>query len=144
MIELTNPLQIELPSRPESVTEARHAIAAYAQSQGADSEGIALAVSEAVTNAVVHAHAGGPKRPIRVTAYLNGDAVVVSVEDEGVGIKGRAGGDRLGLGLALMAAVADSMAIESKHEGGTRVVMRFRWPIDSRYELSPNGQPMSR
>jgi serine/threonine-protein kinase RsbW/stage II sporulation protein AB (anti-sigma F factor) len=125
------PLQIALPSSPESVTTARRAVAAYARSQGADSEGIELAVSEAVTNAVVHAYAASPDRPIRVTACLNGDAVLVSVEDEGEGIRARVGGDRLGLGLALIAAVADSMFVESKQEGGTRVVMRFRWPVHS-------------
>ena len=131
----TTSLQLELPSRPESVTAARHAVTAYAQSQGADAEGIALAVSEAMTNAVVHAYAASSERPIRVTACLNGDALLVSVEDEGMGITARSGGDRLGLGLPLIATVADSMCVESKQEGGTRGVMRFRWPIYSGSEL---------
>jgi serine/threonine-protein kinase RsbW/stage II sporulation protein AB (anti-sigma F factor) len=133
---MTTSLQVELPARRESVTAARHAVTAYAQSQRADAESIALAVSEAVTNAVVHAYAASSDDPIRVAACLNGDAVMVSVEDDGVGIRARSGGDRLGLGLALIATVADSMSVESKPEGGTRVVMRFRWPMYSGSELS--------
>jgi anti-sigma regulatory factor (Ser/Thr protein kinase) len=141
----TAPLQIELPSSPESVTAARHAVTAYAEKQGADSERIALAVSEAVTNAVVHAYRANSERPIRVTACLSGDAVLVSVEDEGVGITARSGGDRLGLGLPLIAAVADSMCVESKQEGGARVVMRFRWPAYSGSGASSSRQtPVSR
>jgi anti-sigma regulatory factor (Ser/Thr protein kinase) len=136
----TTTLQIELPSRPESVTAARRAVTAYAQDQGADSEGIAIAVSEAVTNAVVHAYAANPECPIRVTACLNGDAILVSVEDQGGGIRTFAGGERRGFGLPLIAAVADSMCVESKQEGGTRVVMRFRWPIDSGSGASSLGR----
>src|ERR1041385_8674745 len=51
--EETAPLQIELPARPESVALARHAVAEYAQRHGTDGGRVALAVSEAVTSALV-------------------------------------------------------------------------------------------
>ena len=122
--EETAPLQIELPARSESVALARHAVAEYAQRHGTDGGRVALAVSEAVTSALVH----GSREPvmIRVTARLNGNALLISVADDGAEIRPQLGDDRLGVGLALIATVTDSMSLESSTADGTRVVMRFR------------------
>jgi stage II sporulation protein AB (anti-sigma F factor) len=125
--EGTTPLQLEMPSRPESVPAARHAVVEYAEHQGADTERVALGVSEAVTNAIVHGYRGLRQGPVRVAARLNGDALLVSVADEGEGIAPTAVGDDSGLGLMLIATVADWMSVESSPERGTRIVMRFRY-----------------
>jgi stage II sporulation protein AB (anti-sigma F factor) len=123
----TTPLRLEMPSCPESVTAARHAVIEYAEHLGARTEGVALGVSEAVTNALVHGYRGGRQGPIQVAAQLNGDALLVSVGDQGEGITTTAVRDDPGLGLALISWVADWMSIESSPEGGTRIEMRFRF-----------------
>jgi anti-sigma regulatory factor (Ser/Thr protein kinase) len=123
----TSPLQIDLSATPESVRAARHATQRYAQRHGIDTERVGLAVSEAMTNALVHNPSTEPTEgSLRVTASLSGDALSVSVSDQGSGVRAHPRGDRLGLGLPLIASVADSMYVESSPGSGTRVVMRFR------------------
>jgi signal transduction histidine kinase len=63
---------------------------------------------------------------VRVEARLNGDALVVSVSDEGAGFKPRLNGSESGLGLALMATLAASLTVDRQAGTGTRVSMRFR------------------
>jgi len=122
----TSPLHLGLPIRPESVAAARHEVQRYAEGHGIDPERVALAVSEAMTNALVHG-SGDQSRDIavRVAAQLHGDALMVSVTDEGPGVEPHLPRDQLGLGLMLIAATADSVCIEALPGAGTRVVMRF-------------------
>jgi anti-sigma regulatory factor (Ser/Thr protein kinase) len=123
----TSPLQLDLPIRPESVAVARHAVERYAEAQGIDGQRVALAVSEAVTNALVHGSRDQSRDiSVRLAAHLQGDALLVSVADDGPGVKPDLQRDPLRLGLILIAAAADSMCIETPAGAGTRVVMRFR------------------
>lgn len=56
-------LACRFPAQPDQVALARRRVVAYAREHGAiDPDGIAVAVSEAVTNAVVHAYADSPLR----------------------------------------------------------------------------------
>ena len=123
----TSPLELDLPVCVGSVAAARHATERYAERHGIHGQRVALAVSEAMTNAVVHG-SRDPSRDesVHVSARLNGDALVVSVVDEGPGVNPHLRRDQLGLGLMLMSWEADSMKIESATGFGTRVVMRFR------------------
>ena len=122
----TSPLHLDLPIRPESVAAARHEVQRYAKRQGIDPQRVALAVSEAMTNALVLG-SGNQSRDaaVRIAAHLHGDALMVSVADEGPGVKPHLPRDQLGLGLMLIAATADSVCIEALPGAGTRVVMRF-------------------
>jgi len=88
-------------------------------------EDVALAVSEALSNVVVHAY---DDRDVPgdfwVDAWIDGDALQVAVCDDGSGIVGRCPSP--GLGLALMGQVADTLRIESDGSGpGLRVRMTF-------------------
>ena len=87
---------------------------------------IALAITEATTNAVLHAYRGtDTPGTVEVRAQLDGDHVCFSVRDEGSGLAPRVDSPGLGLGLGLIAQVADSADVRAPEDGGTEVVMRF-------------------
>ncbi len=88
---------------------------------------LAIAVSEVVTNAVMHAYpaedeVGGT---ITVMATVNGDEVTVRVVDDGVGLRPRSDSPGAGLGLAIASSVARRMVVERPERGGTEVRMTF-------------------
>jgi anti-sigma regulatory factor (Ser/Thr protein kinase) len=115
------------PAVPESVPEARQAVVGLASEVGASDEqvdAIRLATSEAVTNAVVHAYDGIPGL-VHVRAEVAQNAIAVSVSDDGAGLRPRLERRGIGLGLALIAAAADEMAIATRPGGGTELRMRF-------------------
>jgi anti-sigma regulatory factor (Ser/Thr protein kinase) len=121
------PVRLRLPARPESVGVARHAASAYAESVGADPEAVAVAVSETVTNAVVHAYRdmATPGR-IRVRADTPpDDGLEITVEDSGGGMHPRSDSPGSGLGLALVAQLAQTFEVGVPPGGGTRVCMSF-------------------
>jgi anti-sigma regulatory factor (Ser/Thr protein kinase) len=121
----------------ESVGRARAELASFAAHAGASEtliDGLRLAVSEAVTNAVRHAY---PLRPgeVRVRALVGDDVLEVVVSDDGCGVHRddsdatkSAGDGGLGLGLALICAVSDQMTLAPRSDGGTDVRMRFSLP----------------
>lgn len=119
-------LQLRLAAEPESVRVARQAASRFAERYGIDADAVALAVSEAVTNAIVHAHRDSSPGEIELSAKLNGEGVIVVVADEGDGIKPNPDSPGLGFGLALVASLADEVAIGRSSAGGTAVKMRFQ------------------
>jgi anti-sigma regulatory factor (Ser/Thr protein kinase) len=113
---------------PESVGLARAELAGFASSAGASEtlvDGVRLAVSEAVTNAVRHAYPLDPGE-VRVRARVGDDELEVVVSDDGCGVH-REGGNEggLGFGLALICEVSDQMTLAPRSDGGTDVRMRF-------------------
>ena len=89
---------------------------------------IALAITEAATNAVLHAYRDRDReRPgtVTITADAIDEHVNFSVRDEGSGLAPRVDSPGLGLGLGLIAQVADSADVRAPESGGTEVVMRF-------------------
>jgi two-component sensor histidine kinase len=109
------------------VQRAREAIVGFARQHGADSDGVALAVSEAVTNAILHAFRGRELGKIAVQAWLDGDLFLVSVSDDGTGMRPNPESPGLGLGLSLIGSVSDGVEIE-KLDPGTRLRIRFQLP----------------
>ena len=118
-----------MPATPSSVAPLRRAVAALAQEGGFGQErveDITVALSEVLTNVVVHAYRGrGEPGPVALAAALDGDALQVTVGDEGVGFSRRNDSPGLGLGLALVKAVADEIAISPARPSGTIVALRF-------------------
>jgi serine/threonine-protein kinase RsbW len=117
------------PAVPGSVREARAAAARFAETVGASPPALAaikLAVSEAVTNSVLHAYRGseGPG-PVEVTADREPDGIRIVVSDEGSGMILRADTPGSGLGLPLIAQMTEGFDIERSEAGGTRLRMRF-------------------
>lgn len=119
-----------VPSQPPTVVgELRRELVGYARSAGASQDtcdAIALAVSEAVTNIVRHAYLGEEPGPIIVEAHCNEDELLVRVCDEGRGLVPRPDSPGLGLGIALMAQMADDFSVANRHDDpGTIVSLRF-------------------
>jgi anti-sigma regulatory factor (Ser/Thr protein kinase) len=121
-----------LPATPAAVRRARLGVAdALARAGIADGTllaDIALTVSEATANAVRHAYPSRNDGHVEVSVARTAEAIVITVTDEGRGIKNAVSDTRgLGIGLALMHAQTDSMEVES-NSTGTVVTLRFTAP----------------
>ncbi|MGH2969326.1 MAG: ATP-binding protein [Solirubrobacteraceae bacterium] len=118
------PLELELPTVPTSVGKARHAVAEFCAGRELDREGVAIAVSEAVSNAVLHAHPDGAEGHVRIFASLDDASLLIVVSDDGQGITPRSDRPGMGVGLALIAQLTSSLEIDCDGTG-TRLAMRF-------------------
>ena len=119
--------ELTLPGVRDSVPQLRRAMANAAREAGAGTrtcQHVALAVSEAATNAVLHAFDGEPGR-IRVALWPSADGIEVVVADDGRGLHLRNDSPGLGMGLGLIAKVSDRMEIDSAPGTGTRLHMWF-------------------
>jgi anti-sigma regulatory factor (Ser/Thr protein kinase) len=118
----------------DSVPLARRALVAVARSAGADDdqlEAVSLAVSEALTNAVIHAYPNSAGR-IHVDAWTGQDEFVVEIADDGLGFQTHTNTPGLGMGLGLISQVTDDFTIRQPHSGGTAVRMHFWFAPDAR------------
>lgn len=121
--------QERYPAVPRSAGAVRNALTSFARECGMVQptiDAIALAASEAVTNVVVHAYSDArePGR-LEVTAVLAEDELWVMVTDAGSGLRPRRDSPGLGLGLAIIARVADGVDLVEPTDGGLEVRMRF-------------------
>jgi len=119
-----------LPTVPATVGQMRRRAAAFAASAGAPpdvAQAVALAVSETVTNAVLHAYAGQEPGPVTVRCVADGDGrVVVEVLDEGRGVEARPDSPGVGHGLAAVGAVVQELDVATRRNvPGTVVRMAF-------------------
>lgn len=117
------------PAVADSVTRARAAVTAFAEAAGARGErleAIRLAASEAVTNAVKHAYGGDDGGAVNLCAsYVEGELWLL-IADSGSGLRARGNRPGMGLGLMLIAQLADDFQIHSRAAGGTELQMRFK------------------
>ena len=122
----------------------RRRAAAFASAAGASEEmtyAVTLAVSETVTNAVVHAYVGTEPGPVSVRCRAEGRRVIVAVTDEGAGIAARDDSPGVGHGLATVGALAQTLAIATRPDtAGTVVTMSFA-PSPDRVEV-PGLEPL--
>jgi anti-sigma regulatory factor (Ser/Thr protein kinase) len=110
----------------ENIAAVRGDVQASATQLGAaDPEAIALVLSEALTNAVIHAYTDVPPQDIEVTVEETADAVVITVADSGRGMQPRSDSPGVGLGLPLIASLTQRFNVEERPEGGTRVTLWF-------------------
>ena len=137
-MNVTNEMTMEFDSRSENESFARSAAAAFVmQLDPTVSEigDIKTAVSEAVTNCVVHAYRGR-KGKIRLSVRFTGDnTVVIKITDRGCGIEDvhkameplyttSADEERAGLGFAVMQSVCDDVSVRSSAGKGTTVTLK--------------------
>ena len=113
----------------ETPHRAREAVRAFAEDQGADAHALAaveLCVSEAVSNAVLHAYRKlGGRGPVEVEARRPDGFLYVHVRDQGSGIRRRQDSPGLGLGLPLIRETAEALDVRSEIGSGTEIAMRF-------------------
>jgi serine/threonine-protein kinase RsbW len=115
-------------SLPENVAAARRAALEAAQRAGADRDAldaIRIAVSEAVSNVVVHGYRGAPDGIFTLAVQAEDGHLQVTVRDEGCGMSPRTDSPGAGLGLPLIARLAATVAVTSPPDGGTEVAMTF-------------------
>jgi anti-sigma regulatory factor (Ser/Thr protein kinase) len=126
---MANPFEARIPGTPLGVRMLRCEMTGMAKDCGMDSEGIAdvrLAVTEAATNAVIHAYAEA-EGELRVTAAMQDGELAIVIGDTGPGLVERRDSPGLGVGLSVIASVAERLKIVS-HPGGTEIHMAFPCP----------------
>jgi anti-sigma regulatory factor (Ser/Thr protein kinase) len=124
---LESDIRLTLPARPENVAVVRHVLGALAEALDlppAVTADIRLAVTEACTNVVRHAY-GDRAGDIDVVVRPRGRALEVIVADNGRGMGPSPDTSGPGLGLPLMAALADSLEIQGSATPGSRLMMSF-------------------
>jgi anti-sigma regulatory factor (Ser/Thr protein kinase) len=120
-------LELRTHATPAAVPGVRRAVVDFAELHGVGvSPDVALAVSEAITNAVLHAYRGDGAGEVRVVACAEPGRLVVVVRDYGCGMSPNPDSPGLGLGLAVIGRVATELSIERPDDGGgTRLRMCF-------------------
>src|ERR1700754_4759401 len=127
----TTDVKLTLPARPENVSVIRHVLGAFAEALRLPDdlgEDLRLAVTEACTNVVRHAYPADIPGPVEISIVPSEDVVSVIVSDHGRGIGASSDTNGPGLGLPLIAAIADEVELQPVPGGGSRVAMIFTRP----------------
>lgn len=133
----TNEMVLVFDSKSQNEGFARLTVAAFVSELDPTIEEITdikTAVSEAVTNCIIHGYENGPGK-IKITGKLNGNEITLTVEDQGVGIENvtlameplyttKPELERSGMGFAFMDAFMDELAVTSEPGVGTVVTMK--------------------
>ncbi len=147
---MENKIQMRFLSVPDNVSLARVTIAALAGQAAfslTDIDEIKVAVSEAVSNAIIHGYQGRPDGWIELTGTIDKLGLSIVVEDFGVGIADieqarqpsfSSDPERMGLGFAFMESFMHGLYVESTVGKGTRVEMQRLATVQG--ELSRDAQ----
>ena len=120
-------LELTLPARAENVAVVRHAVGGLGEVLEVDDQtlsDIKLAVTEACTNVVVHAYPES-EGPMGLRASIDERRLTLVVTDRGRGIVPRPDSPGLGLGLPLIATLAESLELGTGELEQTEVRMTF-------------------
>lgn len=134
---LHNKMKIEFLSKSENEGFARVAVAAFVSQIDPTIEEISdlkTAVSEAVTNSIIHGYENKEDEYIMIEAEISNNNVTVIVEDNGVGIDNvkeameplytsRPDLERSGMGFTVMESFMDNLEVLSEKGKGTKVIM---------------------
>ena len=135
-----NELKLVLPALSVNEGVARAIVGAFCAQLNPTLEEIAdlkCAVSEAVTNSIVHGYTGGGGMLYISVALYDDRSIAVTVRDRGCGIPDVAlartplyttntDGERSGMGFSVMETFTDSLSVRSRVGAGTRVSMKKR------------------
>ena len=135
-MKFENFMVLEFPSKASNEGFARSAVACFAAQMDPTLEelgDIRTAVSEAVTNCIVHAYVDTIGKIYITCTVFEGGTIRITVRDRGCGIadveKARqplytsVGGDRSGLGFTVMESFSDKLRVRSKQGVGTTVTI---------------------
>ncbi|MBQ1231737.1 MAG: anti-sigma F factor [Clostridia bacterium] len=144
-----NKFSMQLLSRSANESFARVAVSAFVTQLDPTIEeinDIKTAVSEAVTNCIVHAYKNEIGNIYIQVRILECNVVEIKIRDKGCGIPDvdrameplytTAGGERAGLGFAVMQSFMDNLRVVSKVGKGTTVTMKKRISV----RVKSNGQ----
>ena len=138
-MKFENYMTLEFPSKSTNESFARSAVACFAAQLDPTMEelgDIRTAVSEAVTNCIVHAYPNGIGTISLRCRILKDNVLDIVIKDKGVGIADleqarkpmftTGGPDRSGMGFTIMESFMTSFRVTSKPGKGTVVHMRRR------------------
>lgn len=132
-----NKMQLEFLSKSDNEAFARITVASFVSQLDPTIEQISdikTAVSEAVTNCIIHGYEN-KKGIIKMECTLSGNAVEITIIDNGKGIKDiekakeplyttKPELERSGMGFTIMESFMDELEIESVEQVGTKVKMK--------------------
>ena len=136
-MQMINKFNLTLPARSSNESFARACVSAFATQLDPTLEEISdikTAVSEAVTNCIVHAYKEQVLGKIYITAFIyDNNSIKIKIRDKGCGIENVAkareplytsvGGERAGLGFAVMESFMDGIKVSSAVGKGTTVTL---------------------
>ena len=136
-MEILNEMKVDFLSRSNNESFARITVAAFvSQLDPTISEltDIKTAVSEAVTNAIVHAYPNREDGIVKMKVTINNDEIEIEVSDTGEGIENveeakkplfttKSNLERSGMGFAIMESFMDELKVESIFGLGTKITM---------------------
>lgn len=140
-----NKMSIEFVSKSQNEGFARVAVAAFvAQLDPTIDEinDVKTAVSEAVTNSIIHGYENREDGVVRIEAEINGNEVTIVIIDKGIGIDdinqameplytSRPDLERSGMGFTVMETFMDNLEVESEKGIGTKVVIKKKFNVVS-------------
>ncbi len=135
-MDYKNTIKIEFPALSENESFARNVVACFALNLNpsvAEITDIKTAVSEAVTNSIVHGYPDGDGR-IEMEVSLENNIIHINIIDKGVGIENleealepffttKPDDERSGMGFTIMNSFMDKVVVKSKKGEGTKVYM---------------------
>ncbi len=140
MNEIINTMSMQIPAKSENESFARAVVAAFCVGLNPtidEVSDIKTAVSEAVTNCVVHAYQKRQSKDdlITIECKLFSQMLEVTISDCGVGISNikqamepfyttEPDNERSGMGFTVMQSFMDSISVNNRNGGGTVVTMR--------------------
>ncbi|MCM1006737.1 MAG: anti-sigma F factor [Ruminococcus flavefaciens] len=139
-MEVINEIKFTMPSLSVNESTARAVVSSFliqADPTVEELSDIRTAVSEAVTNAVVHAYRNSKGNIELVVKLLAGREVYIRIKDKGCGIEDVEQAmqplfttapeeERSGLGFSVMSSFMDKLNVKSSSGKGTTVTMRKR------------------
>ena len=136
-MKFDNYMTLEFPSKSTNEGFARSAVACFVAQMDPTLEelgDIRTAVSEAVTNCIVHAYPGQLGTITIRCRILKNNTLDIVIKDKGIGIENlekartpmftTGGADRSGMGFTIMESFMSSFSVKSKPGKGTTVHMR--------------------
>lgn len=125
---MTPDMELALSARAENIAIVRHALGGLGEAFAVPEQklsDIRLAVTEACANVVVHAYPEDQEGSMEILASMGEDELTVLVRDWGRGIRPRPDSPGLGLGLSLIAALAETVQLGHGEQEHTEVRMTF-------------------
>ena len=135
-----NYVRLEFYAKDCNVAAARLAAASFGANLGfslSELEEIKVAVSEGISNAMIHGYCGDESRLVEVTFAVHDGVFEITVKDDGVGIADikkamepaySTLSDHMGLGFVFMGSFMDGLDVQSSPGAGTTVRMQKRCP----------------
>jgi len=135
-----NFMKLQFAAKSENESFARVTVAAFVSQLDPTMDEITdlkTVVSEAVTNSIIHGYDGDPEGIVTITSSIEGDTVILTVEDQGRGIEdvelakqplytSKPELERSGMGFTIMENFMDEFEVTSEMGEGTSIRMKKR------------------